>query len=42
MENLVLEKGIAFLSMDYSDASQIETLRINIRSEEHTSELQSH
>ena len=30
MENLVLEKGIAFLSMEYSDASQIETLKIHI------------
>ncbi len=30
MENLVIEKGIAFYSMEYSDAMQIETLKINI------------
>ncbi len=30
MENLVLEKGIAFFSTDYSDAMQIETLKIQI------------
>ena len=30
MENLVLEKGIAFFSTDYSDAMQIETLKIHI------------
>lgn len=30
MENLVLEKQIAFFSMEYSDAMQIETLKIHI------------
>jgi hypothetical protein len=30
MENLVIEKGIAFFSQDYSDAMQIETLKINV------------
>jgi len=30
MENLVLEKQIAFFSQDYSDAMSIETLKINI------------
>jgi hypothetical protein len=30
MENLVLEKGIAFFAQDYSDAMSIETLKINI------------
>jgi len=30
MENLVLEKQIAFFSQDYSDAMQIETLKIHI------------
>ncbi len=30
MENLVLEKGIAFFSTDYSDAMQIETLKIHV------------
>jgi predicted ester cyclase len=30
MENLVIEKGIAFFSQEYSDAMQIETLKINV------------
>lgn len=30
MENLVLEKGIAFFAQDYSDAMSIETLKIHI------------
>ena len=30
MENLVIEKGIAFFSQDYSDAMEIETLKINV------------
>lgn len=30
MENLVIEKGIAFFSKDYSDAMTIETLKINV------------
>lgn len=30
MENLVIEKGIAFFAQDYSDAMQIEKLKINI------------
>ena len=30
MENLVIEKEIAFFSQDYSDAMQIETLKINV------------
>ena len=30
MENLVIEKGIAFFSQDYSDAMTIETLKINV------------
>ena len=30
MENLVIEKGIAFYSQDYSDAMTIETLKINV------------
>jgi alanyl-tRNA synthetase len=29
MENIVIEKGIAFFGQSYSDAMQIETLRIN-------------
>ena len=32
MENLLIEKQIAFLSMDYSDANQVEKLKINITS----------
>lgn len=30
MENLVIEKGIAFFSQEYSEAMQIETLKINV------------
>ena len=30
MENLVLEKGIAFFSTEYSDAMGIETLKIHV------------
>ena len=30
MENLVIEKGIAFFSQEYTDAMQIETLKINV------------
>ena len=30
MENLVIEKSVAFMSQDYSEASQIEKLIINI------------
>lgn len=30
MENLLIEKGIAFFSQDYSDAMTIETLKINV------------
>lgn len=30
MENLVIEKGIAFYSQDYSDAMVVETLKIKI------------
>lgn len=30
MENLVIEKEIAFFAQDYSDAMQIETLKINV------------
>lgn len=30
MENLVIEKGIAFFAQDFSDAMSIETLKINV------------
>jgi hypothetical protein len=32
MKNLVIEKGIAFHSMEYSDSMEIDKLKINLTS----------